>query len=172
MLEQEEQFELVDEEGHVIGLAPRSECHSNPELIHRTVHVFVKNSNGDYLLQKRSENKDIQPGKWDTSVGGHFCIGEEKYAAAVRELHEELGIEDISLRFLYRYIWRSDCESELVNTFIAVYDGNYFIQKEEIDEARFWSVGEIEIYLENNIFTPNFVYEWKKMKEFMIKDNH
>ena len=66
-----ELFPIVDEEGHVIGKATRKECHGGSMLLHPVVHLHILNSNGDLYLQKRSVNKDIQPGKWDTSVGGH-----------------------------------------------------------------------------------------------------
>lgn len=64
-------FPLVNEEGVVIGKATRQECHSGSFLLHPVVHLHVFNSRGQLYLQKRALNKDIQPGKWDTSVGGH-----------------------------------------------------------------------------------------------------
>ena len=70
-----EYFDVVTEEGQVVGKASREECHGDPSLIHRAVHVIICNSRGDILLQKRSPAKKIQPGKWDTSVGGHVISG-------------------------------------------------------------------------------------------------
>ena len=67
-------FDIVDDEDRVIGQAPRSQCHGDPRLVHRVAHVLVFNSRGELLLQKRSVTKDIQPGKWDTSVGGHLVV--------------------------------------------------------------------------------------------------
>src|SRR5512137_1106823 len=96
-----ELFDIVDDDDRVIGTARRGECHGNPALIHRAVHVLVVNANGDMLLQKRSASKDIQPGKWDTSVGGHLEPGESYHAAAVREMQEELGLTGLPLTFLY-----------------------------------------------------------------------
>ena len=81
-----EKLEIVDNDGNVIGLAERSELHRNPGLIHRVVHVLVFNNSGELLLQKRSLKKDIAPGKWDTSVGGHVNPGEDVFAAARREM--------------------------------------------------------------------------------------
>jgi len=60
---------------------------------------MVFNKQGDLLLQKRSMSKDIGPGKWDTSVGGHVNPGEDVYSAAVREMDEELGIVLSDLQF-------------------------------------------------------------------------
>ena len=70
-----ERFPIVDEEGKVIGAATRGECHNGSRLLHPVVHLHVFNSRGEVFLQKRPEWKDIQPGKWDTAVGGHIDEG-------------------------------------------------------------------------------------------------
>ena len=72
----EEMFPIVDEEGNITGAATRGECHSGSKLLHPVVHLHVFSSKGDLYLQKRPEWKDIQPGKWDTAVGGHVDLGE------------------------------------------------------------------------------------------------
>ena len=127
-------FELVDEEGKVIGTAPREECHRNPELMHRAVHVMVFDGEGRIYLQKRAGNKDIQPGRWDTSVGGHLIPGEEFPAAAEREMLEELSIKGTP-RFLYRYRWCTEKETEMVETYLLVTDEEPRVDLGEIDEA-------------------------------------
>ena len=71
-----ERFPIVDEEGRVVGAATRGECHNGSKLLHPVVHLHGFNSRGEVYLQKRPEWKDIQPGKWDTSVGGHIDYGE------------------------------------------------------------------------------------------------
>ena len=92
-----EKFPIVDEEGHVIGSATRGECHSGSKLLHPVVHLHVFNSKGEVYLQRRPDWKDIQPGKWDTSVGGHIDYGEEPEQALVREVREELEASQSSL---------------------------------------------------------------------------
>ena len=81
----EEIFTVVDKNDQPVGKATRSEVHGNPKLIHRVSHVLVFNSKGDLFLQKRGLNKDVQPGMWDTSVGGHVDFGEDYKTAALRE---------------------------------------------------------------------------------------
>ncbi len=93
---QEERFPLVDEVGRVIGSATRGECHNGSKLLHPVVHLHVFNSRGEVYLQKRPEWKDIQPGKWDTSVGGHIDYGETPELALTREVREELGIAEFT----------------------------------------------------------------------------
>lgn len=153
-------FEIVDENDQVIGVAPRSECHGNPALVHRVAHVLVFNSGGELLLQKRSARKDIQPGRWDTSVGGHLDPGETYLQAAYREMREELGVEGIPLTFLYFSRIRNDIESENVATYLARYDGDIVFAPEEIETVRFWAPAEIEGALGSGCFTPNFEEEW------------
>lgn len=81
-----EWFPLVNEEGETIGKATRKECHSGRKLLHPVIHLHIFNKDGDLYLQKRSMNKDIQPGKWDTPVGGHIDYGESVEEALRREV--------------------------------------------------------------------------------------
>ncbi|HBA85205.1 MAG TPA: NTP pyrophosphohydrolase [Verrucomicrobia bacterium] len=155
----EELFEIVDESGRVLGTAPRKRCHGDPSLMHQSVHVFVFDRLGRLFLQKRSLSKDIQPGKWDTSVGGHVQPGEKPEAAARREMLEELGVSPESLAFQYQYIWRSTVETELVRSFIALHDGPFKLDPSEIDDGRFWALSEIRAQLGQGVFTTNFEYE-------------
>lgn len=159
-----EYFEIVNEQGAIIGRAPRAACHSDPSLIHRTAHVLVFNSKGDLFLQKRSMRKDIQPGKWDTSVGGHLAVGETYEEAARREMAEELGIRDVAFTYLYDYPMRNEIESENVRTYRCVYDRPVQLDPEEIDEGRFWSLEEIERNLGSGAFTPNFEEEFARYR--------
>ncbi|MBN1143304.1 MAG: hypothetical protein JXA72_02730, partial [Bacteroidales bacterium] len=76
-LAQEEWLPLLNSKGEIIGKAPRSVCHSDKSLLHPVVHLHVLNNNGEIYLQKRPMNKLVQPGKWDTAVGGHISYGED-----------------------------------------------------------------------------------------------
>jgi len=164
-----EYFDVVDENGNVVGTAPRNECHGNPALVHRAAHVLVFNPSGDLLLQLRSLDKDIQPGKWDTSVGGHLEVGEEYLDAAYREMAEELGIVDAELEYLYDYPLRNEVESENIRSYRTVYDGEVRFQESEIIEVRHWSVDEIKAGLGTGIFTPNFEQEFGLYMEWTDK---
>ncbi|MBN1257448.1 MAG: NUDIX domain-containing protein [Planctomycetes bacterium] len=151
-------------DGRPVGTATRSECHGNPALLHQVVHVMVRNAAGDLLLQLRSPDKDIQPGKWDTSVGGHLAHGESITSALVREIAEEIGVEITpeSCEFCYSYTMRNEVESELVQTYSLCHDGLFTPQPEEVAELRFWSLQEIDAALGTGVFTPNFEEEYDR----------
>mgnify|MGYP000884008927 CR=1 FL=1 len=119
----EEIFPVVDAAGNVVGKATRGECHGGSMLLHPVVHLHVFNSRGELYLQKRPAWKDIQPGRWDTAVGGHVDYGETIAEALRREVREELGITDFVPGAVAVYPFRSEREYELVHVFRTVYDG-------------------------------------------------
>jgi len=162
-VDQEERLALASRNGTDAGSALRSECHKNRNLIHRAVHIIVEDGQGRLILQKRSSRKQIQPGKWDTSVGGHVLAGEKIHDAALRELEEELGITDAEPEPVYEYLWESPREREYVNTFRLVWTGKIKAHPEEIDGVRAWGIEEIE-KAPKDIFTPNFLHELGRYK--------
>jgi isopentenyldiphosphate isomerase len=155
-----EHLEVVDEKGKVIGYAPRSVVHGNPSLIHRVVHLLVFNKEGELLLQKRSQKKDVAPGKWDTSVGGHVGVGEDLSFSLRREMHEELGITGCEAEYLHSYIHSNQYETELVTTYRCVYNGDISFNTDEIEEIRFWSFDEIREAMGKSILSDNFENEF------------
>ena len=158
----EEMFPIVDEDGHITGAATRGECHNGSHLLHPVVHLHVFNSKGELYLQKRPEWKDIQPGKWDTAVGGHIDLGESVEIALQREVREELGIIDFIPEKLCQYVFKSDRESELVFSYKTVYDGE-IIPSDELDGGRFWAKEEIHANIGKDVFTPNFENEYRRV---------
>ncbi|WP_459187111.1 NUDIX domain-containing protein [Parabacteroides sp. APC149_11_2_Y6] len=159
----EEWFPLVNEAGETIGKATRKECHSGSKLLHPVVHLHIFNDAGDLYLQKRSMTKDIQPGKWDTAVGGHVDLGETVEEALRREVREELGITDFIPQLITHYIFESEIEKELVHSFRTIYNGTITPDPSELDGGRFWTATEIKDNLGKNIFTPNFEKEYQRL---------
>ena len=48
----EEMFPIVDEQGNIVGVATRGECHDGSKKLHPVVHLHVFNSKGELYLQK------------------------------------------------------------------------------------------------------------------------
>ena len=157
-----ELFPVVDSAGKVVGQATRGECHGGSMLLHPVVHLHVFNSAGELYLQKRPAWKDIQPGRWDTAVGGHVAWGEAVEQALRREAAEEIGIEDFSPEFMTVYVFCSEREQELVHVFRTLFDGPV-TPSDELDGGRFWSLADIRAQIGCGVFTPNFEQEFGRI---------
>lgn len=158
-----ELFPIVDAEGNTIGCATRGECHDGSKLLHPVVHLHLFNSAGDIYLQQRPQWKEIQPGKWDTAVGGHVDYGESVADALLREVREEIGITDFTPVFLMCYQFESERERELVYVYKCVYEGEVK-PSDELDGGRFWAISEVEHAIGKCVLTPNFEQEFRMIK--------
>lgn len=106
--------------------------------------------------------KDIQPGRWDTAVGGHVDFGESVTDALRREVAEELGITCFQPLFLGSYVFEGKRERELVYVHKTIYDGPITPSVNELDGGRFWTPEEIIDNIGHQIFTPNFEDEYQQ----------
>jgi len=167
----EEWFDIVDAEGNVRGKAPRSACHAQKGLLHPVVHLHVLNSQDRIFLQKRSAQKQIQPDKWDTAVGGHVSSGEKVDAALKREAQEELGLSDFQAVPVARYVWESDIESELVYMFVTRTNQQPLINPSEISEGKFWKIRKIREALSKGVLTPNLEFEFDILLKHVLKES-
>lgn len=163
--EDEEWLPLVNERGEITGKAPRSLCHRGEKLLHPVVHLHVLNNQKHIYLQKRPLNKLVQPGKWDTAVGGHISAGETLETALKREAWEEIGLQNFSAKLITTYRWDSEIESELVYVFVSHDFRSIHLHSEEVEEGRFWTVKQIDSNIGKEIFTPNFEYEYQLLKK-------
>lgn len=158
-----ELFPIVDAEGNTSGSATRGECHDGSKLLHPVVHLHLLNSAGEIYLQQRPLWKEIQPGKWDTAVGGHVDYGESVADALLREVREEIGITDFTPVFLMCYLFESERERELVYVYKCVYEGEVK-PSDELDGGRFWAISEVEHAVGKGVLTPNFEQEFRMIK--------
>ncbi|MBE6234396.1 MAG: NUDIX domain-containing protein [Bacteroidales bacterium] len=163
-----EWFPVVERSGLVVGRALRSYCHSGAKPLHPVIHIHIIDRNSRIYLQKRPMTKDIQPGKWDTAVGGHVSYGESIIETLYREASEELGFSEFNPIYLETYEFESSVEREMVNVFAVV--GTYDLRPdpEEIEEGRWWDVAEIDESIGKGIFTPNFESEYTMMRDALL----
>ena len=164
----EEWFPVVDSNGQVIGRSKRQYCHGGAKPLHPVIHIHVIDRMSRIYLQKRSMKKDIQPGKWDTAVGGHVSYGESIREAVSREAFEELRFTDFNPIGIEVYEFESAIEKELVNVFAAV--GSYELHPDldEVDEGRWWPVEEIDANIRKGVFTPNFESEFQMIRQSLL----
>ena len=157
----DEPLDLLDEAGRAVSRVARGEAHSRPGLAHRAAHVIVLDPRGRVFLQKRARTKLIQPGKWDSSVGGHVPAGETFSAAALRELEEEIGVRASgeALAFAHEYWWRSPVETERVRTYTMRHEGPFRLDPGEVEDGRFWTVEELRAAAGTGALTPNLEEE-------------
>lgn len=163
-----EWFPIVEPNGLVVGRATRNYCHSGAKPLHPVIHIHIIDRYSRIYLQKRSMNKDIQPGKWDTAVGGHVSYGEGILEAVYREASEELGLREFNPIFLEAYQFESAIEKEMVNIFAVV--GSYDLDPDhdEVDEGRWWTVEDIDSAIGKEIFTPNFESEFQMIRKSLL----
>ncbi len=161
----EEWLPMVDEEGRILGKALRSYCHNGSKTLHPVVHLHLLGPDRSLFLQKRATTKLIQPGKWDTAVGGHLAYGETIEESLKREAFEEIGLQDFEAVPALKYRWDSAVEAELIYSFIAYRGKPNAISSVEITEGKFWKISEIERNIGKGIFTPNFEHEYSLLKK-------
>lgn len=157
---------LMTEDGHTVGGAPRPLVHNGSHWLHAVVHLHVINSKGELLLQLRPKSKKIQPGKWDTAVGGHITFGEKLEDALRRETIEEIGLTDFEAQFKGHYVWKCEAESEFVFVFATKSDGPFEPKNAgEVDELRFWSASELKAAIGTGSLTPNIE---KELRDWLL----
>ena len=160
----------INENGKVISIHPRSEFHKGGDnkMLHPVIHVHLFNSKGEIYMQKRPMNKLIQPGKWDTAVGGHVAANEDIQLSLLRETKEEIGLENLEFKLFKNYIWETDIEKELIYMFISITDKTPQPDESELDSGKFWSIKDIGQNIDNGIFTPNFIHEFQMLKNQIL----
>jgi len=124
------------------------------------VHVWILNSDGEFLIQKRQPWKKLFPGMWDCSVAGAALAGDSSEAAAAREAKEELDI-DLDMKgaeliltdkfsFGFDDIWLMRLDLNI---------DSLHIQEEEVDMVKWARPVEIRDMAENCEFIQYYYLE-------------
>ena len=155
----EEIFDVYTREGIYLGTKPKSFCHSeNPEVYHKPVWIWAINSQGEILVQKRSQYKKSNPNKWDMSVAGHSKSGESHIDAAIRETFEEIGIQTKKddYDFLFEYCFEQGWE--LAQVYLLKIDipvNKMHLSSREIGEVKWLPFTEFKKLLYSKDFAPH-----------------
>ena len=136
----DELVDVVDEHDRVVRVATRGEMRED-RLRHRTVFIVVMSSSGDVLVHRRADHKDVWPGRWDLAAGGVLAAGECYDEGAVRELAEELGIEDVAFERLGSGTYEDADVAEIATVYRVRWDGRVVLVDGEVAEAR-WMTRE------------------------------
>ena len=127
---------------------------------------FIQNSKGEFLVQKRSKQKD---GKFG-STGGHAKTGENSIEAIISEIHEELGLTVLPSELNLIYSGREDTERVFFDIYYLKKDfdiESLTLQKEEVDFVEWDSIEKINELIANNLFLENHVEEFYRMMDIL-----
>lgn len=127
---------------------------------------FIQNSKGEFLVQKRSKQKD---GKF-ASTGGHAKTGENSIEAIISEIHEELGLTVLPSELNFIYSGREDTERVFFDIYYLKKDfdiESLTLQKEEVDFVEWDSIEKINELIANNLFLENHVEEFYRMMDIL-----
>ncbi|MEM0119957.1 MAG: isopentenyl-diphosphate Delta-isomerase [Thermoprotei archaeon] len=138
---------LVDEQDRDLGILEKLEAHSNGGRLHRAVSVFVFNSKGETLLQKRADGKYHSAGLWSNTCCTHPAPGERPDVAARRRLKEEMGF-DTPITEFFTFIYRTDVgngltEWEYDHVSFGKYDGVVKPNPVEVSDYRWISLKDL-----------------------------
>lgn len=128
---------LVDKEDRQTGVAGKMEAHLKG-LLHRAVSVFIIDSDGKWILQRRALDKYHSNGLWTNTCCTHPFPGETTAEAAIRRLYEEMGIE-CRITDLFSFIYREKLDNELTeheldHVFFGISDDIPEINTSEVEE--------------------------------------
>ena len=158
----EELFDVVDRDDRVLRQERRSVVHAQ-KLLHRAVHIFLFNSRGQLLVQRRSASKDEYPLTYTSSASGHVGAGESYEECAPRELQEEVGLES-PLEFVVKLPASPKTAHEHTALFRTVTDAIPAPNEEEVASLTFFSLEELRglLQIDPAAFSPPFqtLLEW------------
>lgn len=154
---------LVNENDIEIGLMPKLEAHQKG-LLHRAFSIFIFNTDGELLLQRRAFGKYHSEGLWSNTCCSHPFPDESVSDAATRRLEEEMGIK-APLNFLYSFKYEAGLdngltEHELDHVFWGITDAKPILNPEEVLEYKYISEATLQ---EDMLANPALYTEWFKI---------
>lgn len=159
-----EEVILVDKNDVKVGTMEKMEAHRDGGTLHRAFSVFVFNTDGDLLLQRRAEHKYHSGGLWTNTCCSHPRPGETVREAANRRLVEEMGME-CKLLELFSFEYKAELDGgmtewELDHVLLGLSDVEPQINPYEVAEFKYMPLSEIDSDLKSN---PDNYTEWFKI---------
>ncbi|HEX4877900.1 MAG TPA: isopentenyl-diphosphate Delta-isomerase [Chitinophagaceae bacterium] len=143
---------LVDEKDNPTGTCEKLAAHQQG-LLHRAFSVFIFNSKGEMLLQRRAMGKYHSAGLWTNACCSHPADGESLEAAAHRRLQEEMGF-DTGVEKVFDFIYKAVLENGLIeyefdHVFAGEYDGVVNCNAEEVMDHCFKDIDSVRKELQS-----------------------
>ena len=159
----EENVILVDPKDNEIGVMEKMKAHEKGEL-HRAFSVFIFNTKGEIMLQKRDSKKYHSGGLWSNTCCSHPRPGEPTKMAASRRLNEEMGLNTV-LFSAFSFIYRSELDSNLIeheldHVFVGYTNDLPTMNPEEVEDYKFMSLINLELDL---LASPELYTTWLKI---------
>ena len=155
-------LDIIDLDDLIIGQATREDIYAQKHR-HRIVHIMVRDTNGNFLLQMRAPTVTYLPLHWVTAASGHVQTWETYEAAGLRELEEEIGIAG-TLTYLGKdLIIKDDGHEKFIGMFELILTDD-LILGEEVSETRFFSPEETnELIMNGDKVHPDLKFFWEKI---------
>ena len=138
----------VDKNDNIIGHRPKEDFR-NSQFIHRSSQLYLFNSNGEMLIQKRSPKKKLYPNLLDASVSGTVRKDEAYEQTLKREMKEELGISE-PFEFLFKFSHFDKFDKAIKKVFTAKYNSDFKLQEDEVKEVFWISVEKLKKSITKN----------------------
>lgn len=144
---------LVDKNDRQTGVAGKMEAHHRG-LLHRAVSVFVINTRGEWILQRRALDKYHSNGLWTNTCCTHPFPGETASDAAKRRLMEEMGIK-CNLIDLFTFIYKEKLDNEMTeheldHVFFGISDDAPEPNSAEVEEWKAVAFNDLRVDIARN----------------------
>ena len=140
---------LVDENDQIVGYEEKLLAHRDGGMLHRAFSVFIVNSDGQLLLQRRAKTKYHFPGIWTNTCCSHPLRGEILEEAVRQRLLFEMGI-DVDLHEEFSFVYRAEdaasglVEHELDHVFVGTFDGDPQCNADEVDDWKWVTLAALQ----------------------------
>ena len=154
-----EMVQIVDENNKELYACKRSKMRAE-KLIHRATYAFIRNSNNQFYVQKRSHLKDYCPSYYDPNPGGVVAANESYEETNRREVQEEMGIPSTTpMKHLFTFYYEDERIKCFGDAWEMIYDGELKLQVEEVESIHMMSMEEILArYEAGEKFTPDSIF--------------